>query len=107
MLSDRTCFKKLRWGRGAEGTREIAQSANLMVCQYVDLHLNPQCSCKRPGMMACKSNPSIREAETGGSLKCMCVYVPLDQLLKAASVRVREMQMVQVLVSCPVLIYKH
>lgn len=91
----------------AEGTREIAQSANLLSCQYVDLHLNPQYPYKKPGMTACQCSPSIREAETGGSLECTGVYGHLGQLLKAAIVRVRGMQRVKALVSRPVLTYKH
>lgn len=107
MFSDRTCLKKLRWGGAAEGTGEIAQSADLSSCQYVDLHLNPRYPCKKIGMTACKHHPSIREAETGGSLEFKSMYAPLGWLLKAAIVRVREMQMVQALVSRPVLTYKH
>lgn len=56
--------------------------------------------------MAGVYNPSIREAEE--SPRSIHAHVgTLTQLLKAASDRVRGTQVVQVLVSCPVLIDKH
>lgn len=86
-------------------TGEIAQSADLSSCQYVDLHLNPRYPCKKLGMTACIIPALGRQRlEAPWSSRA---YAPLGWLLKSAIVRVRGMQMVQALVSRPLLTYKH